>query len=140
MRILQFADDMVLVGTRSWANLWSIKAIFRGFGLISGLKVNFCKSKIFGINVPEDFLNRASQFLCCSRDILPFKFLGIFVGLNPRRCNSWTSVVCNLKQKLSTWKARMISIGGWVTLLNSVLSNIPVITMSFYRAAIKIIK
>ncbi|XP_058749365.1 uncharacterized protein LOC131622352 [Vicia villosa] len=106
IRILQFADDTVLVGSGCW----------------------------------EDFLDRASQFLCCSREVFPFKFLGIHVGLNPRRCSSWTPVVSSLKKRLSSWKARMISIRRRVTLLNSVLSSIPVFTMSFYRAPIKIIK
>lgn len=53
--ILQFADDTVLVGSGCWENLWSTKAIFRGFELIFGLKVNFCKSKVYIINLQEDF-------------------------------------------------------------------------------------
>lgn len=35
-------------------NLWSMKAILRWFELASDLKVNFFKSRLFGVNV--DFL------------------------------------------------------------------------------------
>ncbi|XP_058733030.1 uncharacterized protein LOC131604618 [Vicia villosa] len=140
INLLQFADDTIVVGTGCWNNLWSIKAIFRGFKIVSGLKVNFFKSKIYGVNIPEDFMEGASQFLCCCWGNIPFKFLGIPIGTNPRRCLSWKLVLESIKRKLSTWKARKLSFGGRVTLLNSVLSSIPIYVMSFYKAPIKIIK
>lgn len=40
------------------------------------------------MNVVGSFLEAASQFLCCSREKFPFKFLAIQVGLNPRRGES----------------------------------------------------
>ncbi|XP_058751979.1 uncharacterized protein LOC131625099 [Vicia villosa] len=117
--LLQFADDTMVVGRGCWKNLWSIKAIFRGFELLSGLKVNFFKSKIYGVNIKEDFMDRASQFLCCCRNLIPFKFLGIPEGANPRRCITWKPVFESLKKKLSIWKAQLLSIGGRVTLINA---------------------
>lgn len=82
----------------------------------------------------------ASQFLSCCRDSISFKFLGVPVGTNPRRCLTWKPVLESIKRKLSTWKARILSIGGRVTLLNSILSSISIYTMSFYKAPIKVIK
>jgi hypothetical protein len=38
---LQYADDMLCIGEASVNNLWTLKAILRGFELMSGLKVNF---------------------------------------------------------------------------------------------------
>lgn len=35
--ILQFADDSLILGESSWSNLWSVKAILRGFELVSTL-------------------------------------------------------------------------------------------------------
>lgn len=132
VKILQFADDTIILGSGCWNYLRSIKSIFRGFELISGLKVNFFKSKIFGVNIKEESMEGASQFLCCCRDELPFKFLDISVGSNPRRCETWNPILQSLKKKLSNWKAGFLSIGGRVTLLNSVLSSIPIYTLSFY--------
>lgn len=45
--LLQFADDIILVGNGSWDNIWCLKSIFRIFELVLGLKVNFHKSNIF---------------------------------------------------------------------------------------------
>lgn len=115
------------------------KSIFRGFDLISGLKVNFFKRNFFSVNVKEEFMAGPSQFLCCYSDELSFKFLGIYVGSNPKRCGTWNLVIQSLKKKLSNWKARLLSIGGRVTMLNSVLSSIPIYTMSFYISPVKVI-
>jgi hypothetical protein len=41
---LEYADDTLCIGEASVANLWSLKAILRGYELVSGLKVNFWKS------------------------------------------------------------------------------------------------
>lgn len=61
--LLQYADDTLLVGKASYHNLWDLKAILRSFELVSGLKVNFHKSGLFGINVDEAFLIAGSSFL-----------------------------------------------------------------------------
>jgi hypothetical protein len=37
------------VGEGNWNNLWSIKTVLRSFEIGSGLKVNFFKSKLYGI-------------------------------------------------------------------------------------------
>lgn len=50
---LQFADDTLIIGRKCSQNIWSIKAVLQLFELLSGLKVNFHKSQLMGINVDE---------------------------------------------------------------------------------------
>ncbi|XP_058733064.1 uncharacterized protein LOC131604651 [Vicia villosa] len=69
-----------------------------------------------------------------------FLFLGIPIGSNPRRIASWSSLVSKIKKRLSLWKERLLSFGGRITLLKSVLSSLAIITLSFYKAPVKIIK
>lgn len=38
--LIQFNDDIILVGEVPWSNVWAIKSILRGFGMISGLRIN----------------------------------------------------------------------------------------------------
>ncbi|PNX83328.1 ribonuclease H, partial [Trifolium pratense] len=133
-KILQFADDTILLGEASWDNVKTIKTILRGFELVSGLKINFVKSKLYGINVDDNFIAAAASFLNCSFDSIPFKFLGIPVGANPRRQESWQPIVESLTKRLSSWSGRNLSIGGRVTLINSVLSSLPLYFFSFYKA------
>jgi len=55
----QFVDDTLLVGVKSWANVRALKADLLLFEAISGLKVNFHKSMMFGVNVNESWLHEA---------------------------------------------------------------------------------
>jgi hypothetical protein len=85
-------------------NLWSMKAILRLFEVISGLKVNFSKSNIFGVNVHNSFLEGAASFLHCKVCSLPCTYLGLPVGANPRIESTWRPVLKAIENCLSCWK------------------------------------
>ncbi|MCI40998.1 LINE-1 reverse transcriptase like, partial [Trifolium medium] len=75
--LLQYADDTLCIGEATVENLWTLKAVLRGFELASGLKVNFWKSSIIGVNVPNAFMMMAATFLNCRIGNMPFKYLGL---------------------------------------------------------------
>jgi hypothetical protein len=43
---IEFTNDTLLVGTKSWANIRALKAVLLLFEVISRLKVNFHKSRL----------------------------------------------------------------------------------------------
>jgi hypothetical protein len=112
------------MGEGNWDNLWIIKTVLRSFEIVSGLKVNFHKSKHYGINLDDSFLGASSSFLHCEVISIPFRFLGIPVGANPQRKATWSPIVDIVRKRLSVWNGRNLSIGGRVTLINSVLSSL----------------
>lgn len=124
--ILQFVDDTMLIGDESWRNLWSIKAILRGFELVLGLHINLSKSRLVGINLNSDFIQAASLFLNFEIGSPSFTFLGIPVGVNPRRKEVWNLILSKRRSRLFIWKNRNLSIQGIVVLLSIILSNIPI--------------
>lgn len=75
-KLLYFANDTILVCNRSWKNSWSIKEFLRGFKLASGLRFNLFNSKLFCINVNEDFLQVVASFLSCASIISPSSSYG----------------------------------------------------------------
>jgi len=85
-------------------------------------------------------MQAASSFLSCCIDSVPFKFLGLPVGSNPRRCSTWKPVIENLQKMLSNWKGKHLSMGGRVVLLNVVLSSIPLYFLSFFKAPKKVLQ
>ncbi|PNX99941.1 cysteine-rich receptor-like protein kinase, partial [Trifolium pratense] len=133
-QLLQFADDTIIMGEGSWENLWTIKSLLRGFELVSGLKINFVKSKLYGVNVDTRLLEAGAVFLSCNTAAIPFKFLGLPVGANPRRRETWKPVVEALTKRLNSWNSRLLSFGGRLSLINSVLASIPLYFFSFYKA------
>ncbi|PNX90003.1 ribonuclease H, partial [Trifolium pratense] len=132
--LLQFADDTIIMGEDSWENFWTIKSLLRGFELVSGLKINFVKSKLFGINIDMSFLKAGAAFLSCNTAAVPFKFLVIPVGANPRRRETWNPIMEALNKRLHSWTSRHLSFGGSVTLINSVLTSMPLYFFSFFKA------
>jgi len=67
----------------------TLKSILRGFELASGLKINFLKSKLVGINVQSYNLACYTKTLNCMQMGLPFNYLGLEVGGNPRKKKFW---------------------------------------------------
>lgn len=99
--ILQYADDTLLVGEATLENLWAMKAILRCFELVSCLKVNFHKSRVIGINVEQNFQQEAALFLNCKQGGIPFRYLGVPIGANLKKLQTWQPVIDLLNRKLS---------------------------------------
>ncbi|PNX95212.1 cysteine-rich receptor-like protein kinase [Trifolium pratense] len=59
------------------------------FEIISGLKVNFHKSGLIRINVEDSWLKDAASVLNCKVGSLPFSYLGIPIGADPRKIRTW---------------------------------------------------
>nr|KYP39765.1 hypothetical protein KK1_038927 [Cajanus cajan] len=65
--LLQYEDDVVVVGDISFQNLW--------------------KSLLCGINMDPNYMQATQIFLHCKTAPFPFKFLDILVRINPRKKN-----------------------------------------------------
>jgi hypothetical protein len=137
---LQYADDTLCIGEASIQNLWTLKAILRGFELCSGLKVNFWKSSLLGVNVSQQFLRLASTFLNCRMGGVPFKYLGLPVGANPRSATTWEPLLNSLRKRLRAWGNKYVSLGGRIVLLNSVLNAIPIFYLSYMKIPVHVWK
>jgi len=131
---LQYADDALFFCEDSWSNVVSIKAILRGFEIASGLKVNFHKSSLVGLNVENSNLRCYSNLLNCGQMGYPFKYLGLEVGGNPRKKTFWKPVLEKLKARLSVWKGRFLSLAGRTCVIKFVLTAIPLFYLSVYKA------
>ncbi|MCH79613.1 cysteine-rich receptor-like protein kinase, partial [Trifolium medium] len=131
---LQFADDTLLMGVKSWANVRALRAVLVLFEAVSGLKVNFHKSMLVGVNIAESWLAEAASMLGCVVGKVPFVYLGLAIGGDPRRLAFWNPVLTRIKAKLSGWKSRFLSYGGRLILLKSVLTYLPVYALSFFKA------
>ena len=114
-------------------NVKTFKAILRTFELASGLKINFAKSCFGAFGESDLWKQQAANYLNCRLLVLPFTYLGIPIGANLRRCHMWDPIIHKCERKLAKWKQRHISFGGRVTLIQSVLTSIPIYFFSFFR-------
>ena len=84
---LQFANDTFILGERSWANVRAMRAILYLFAAMSGMKVNFHKIELVGVNVSRTCLLESASILNCKVKSLPVLNLDIPVDGDPRRLN-----------------------------------------------------
>ena len=131
---LQFADDTLILGEKSWTNIRAMRGFLLLFEALSGLKVNFSKSQLVGVNVPSSWLSEAALVLICKVGSLPFVYLGLPIGGNARRLAFWEPVLNHIKSRLSAWNCNHLSLGGRLILLKFVLSSLPVYALSFFKA------
>ncbi|WJX46635.1 beta-amyrin 28-monooxygenase [Trifolium repens] len=136
--MLQYADDTLCIGEATVDNLWAIKSVLRGFEMASGLKVNFWKSCIMGVNVSNEFLDMASGFLNCRIGQIPFIYLRLPVGANPRLVSTWSPMLDVIRKRLGSWGNKYVSLGGRIVLINAVLSSIPIFFLSYMKLPVKV--
>ncbi|KAE8660193.1 hypothetical protein F3Y22_tig00116958pilonHSYRG00259 [Hibiscus syriacus] len=98
---LQFADDTLLFVKLKEKVVRHVKRILRCFEACSGLSINFDKSCVVGVEVDPSRVEILAQVCTCKVGELPFFYLGIPLGVDPRRVLTWEPVVDRFKAKLA---------------------------------------
>ncbi|GKV26308.1 hypothetical protein SLEP1_g35639 [Rubroshorea leprosula] len=129
--LLQFADT-IFMGRADAENIRMVKDVLRWFEIMSGLRINFNKSSIYGYNVSERWLKGSAGMLRCGVGRAPFLYLGLPIDSKSGSKKVWEPMVKKLRAKLVVWKANTLSFGGRLILLNSVLSALPIFYMSLF--------
>ncbi|GJW72625.1 putative RNA-directed DNA polymerase [Tanacetum coccineum] len=86
---LQFADDALIMGEWSFTNAKNLSRILTCFQLAYGLKVNFNKSKLYGVGVSNSELNSLAATIGCLASQFPCIYLGLPIGAKMTRCRNW---------------------------------------------------
>nr|GEV43027.1 RNA-directed DNA polymerase, eukaryota, reverse transcriptase zinc-binding domain protein [Tanacetum cinerariifolium] len=136
---LFYADDAVFVGQWCDSNINTLVSVLECFNKASGLRINMSKSKLMVINVDNARIKGAALKLGCLSFSTPFSFIGTTVGGSMCRIQTWENVVQRVKNRLSKWKMKMLSISGRLTLLKSVLESMPIFHMSIFKAPLGVL-
>ncbi|GKB29168.1 putative RNA-directed DNA polymerase [Tanacetum coccineum] len=131
---LQFADDAIILGEWSHVNVKNLSRILTCFHLASGLKVNFNKSKFFGVGVTNNELTSLASTVGCQSSHFPCNYLGLPIGANMSRSSNWSPLIDRFHKQISMWKANSISFGGRLTLIKVVLGSLGVYYFSIFKA------
>nr|GEZ89375.1 RNA-directed DNA polymerase, eukaryota, reverse transcriptase zinc-binding domain protein [Tanacetum cinerariifolium] len=82
------------------------------FQRASDLTVNFHKSQLMGVRVPINVVEVMASLIGCKASKFPVSYLGVQVGDNMNRIESWRKVVDKITNKLSSWKVKTLLVGG----------------------------
>ena len=138
--ILQHADDTILFMENDLEEAKNMKLLLCAFEQLSGLKINFHKSEIFCYGEARELGREYSQIFGCDMGTLPFIYLGIPMHHRKLRNSDWKTVEERFQKKLSGWKGKMLSVGGRLVLINSVLSNLSMFMLSFFEVPRGVLK
>ena len=105
---------------------------------MSGLRVNFHKSTVRTVGISKIDIIVYSKCLNSRQMNLPFKYLGMVIGGNPRRCKFWKPIVNKIRSRLSRSKDRLLSMTGRICLIKSVISALPLFYFSFFKAPVSV--
>lgn len=129
----QYADDTVVIASATVTTLVTLKMVISLFAKISGLRVNYKKSLFVPINLSPLNIRCIEAILGCKQANFPIRYLGMpLTILKPRRAQ-FMPLIEKVERRLSGWKGKLISRGGRMELVRSVLSSIPIYFMTCFR-------
>jgi hypothetical protein len=103
-----------------------VKEILRIFGEASGLVTNLSKCSMTPIQCDDPELVEIRSIFPCKVMPFPCKYLGLPLSIRKLPRSSFNELIDKIADKLSGWKAAIISPAGRGTLIKSVLTAIPI--------------
>jgi len=129
---LQYADDTLFFCGAEEEQLLIIRLILVYFEAISGLHINWNKSHLYPINVVPE-MDHLSQIMGGAIGTLPSIYLGMPLGAEYRSIDIWNPILEKCEKKLTRWRSQYLSLGGRLTLINSVLDALPTYMLSIFH-------
>jgi hypothetical protein len=131
--ILQYADDAILFMENDLEQATNMKLLLCAFEQLSGLKINFHKSEVFCYGEAKEIENCYTHFFGCGLGQYPFRYLDILMHHKKISNADWKVIEENFEKKLSCWKGKLLSFGGRLVLINSVLRSLAMFMLSIYE-------
>lgn len=119
--------------------LTTLKGILHSFALSTGLRVNYNKTVMVPINVPDDRMSTLANTFGCQVGELPFTYLGLPLGTTKRKVEAFLPLVQRIERRL-TFTSTVLTQGGKLEMVNSVFSSSAVYHCSTIKLHKEVIK
>ena len=133
LSILQYADDTMNFMDHDLVKAENIKPLLLAFEQVSGQKINYHKSEVFYFGQARDEEPHYIDLFGCKIGEFPFKYLGVPMHVRNLNNGDWKIIEDKFEKKLSSWKRKLMSVGGRLVLINSVLTSLAMFIMSFFE-------
>jgi hypothetical protein len=140
LSILQYADDTILFMEHNLDHARNLKVVLNIFEQLSGLKINFHKSELYCYGAAKDSERDYANILGCKTGNTPFKYLGIPMNHRKLSNKDWIAIEEKFQRKLSSCKGKLLSVGGKLVLINSVLTCLAMYMLSFFEVPKGVLK
>jgi hypothetical protein len=89
------------------------------------MRINYHKSDLFTINLPEAYAKEFAQVFCWNLVSFPFKYLGVPLHFAKLRKEDLQPIIDHIIKKISGWRGKLISYEGKPILIKACLASIP---------------
>lgn len=130
---LQFADDVILFLHPDINSVFGIKRVLQCFQIISGLKINFSKSALYGYGQSDESTRSWASCLGCEVGVGPLRYLGAVIGSSPSSIRFWNPLLQKIRKKMQALDSTTLSMAGRTILLKSAIDSIPTYWFNLFR-------
>lgn len=109
---VQYVDDTVIMIDGSDLSIRNLKLILYCFEWLTGLKINFHKSEVFGFGYTQQEKKEKANMLNCVLGDFPMKYLGIPVSDQHLSKKAFSPILQKMIKRLDPWKGKHITSGG----------------------------
>lgn len=110
------------------------------FESISGIRMNLQKTALYHINLIDIESQNLANVFQCQLSSFPFTYLGVPLSDRKLTQKDWGFLIDKFNHTLQGSKGQCLSLGGRITLLNYVLSAVPLYTLSLYSIPKKVLR
>jgi len=127
-----YADDIMIFCTGLKSNIWELLSIFHKYSEVSGQVINNTKSRFYTGAMSRTRTNMIVNMLGFFVGMVPFQYLGCTIFQGKPKIIHFQMIADIIKNKLATWKGRILSIMGKVRLVKSIIHGMLVYSFHVY--------
>ncbi|KAL9683745.1 hypothetical protein QQ045_021170 [Rhodiola kirilowii] len=122
---LMYADDLLLFANGTDISMQRLVALINQFCTWSGQRLNSAKSSIFfDQNIPQDCRRTILDLTGFSKGSFPTTYLGAPLFHGRVKIEHFSNIEAKVRTRIGGWMRNMISMGGRVTIIESVLNSL----------------
>jgi len=126
LRLSLYADDAAIFLRPKKEEVAKVLEVLTTFGRVSGLLTNTSKSAIYPISCDSIDIDAVMEEFRCPIKAFPCTYLGLPLHTRQLRRVDVQPLIDKVAARLPSWKGKFLNRAGRLTLVNSVLSSIPV--------------
>ncbi|XP_066358436.1 uncharacterized protein [Miscanthus floridulus] len=92
--------------------------------MATGLKINYSKSMLVPMHVPQDRLEQIVRLLQCQQASFPQVYLGLPLSNVKLNLAAFAPLISKVDRRLSGWQAALLNHQSRLVLINSVLDGL----------------
>ncbi|XP_028554179.1 uncharacterized protein LOC114580518 [Dendrobium catenatum] len=123
---LLYADDVIMFSKANRKEVLGVKKIHNNFCEWTGKKINYSKSIILFRKHVDRRRKRSLSKIMGFKYVKEFLYLGVKMALRRLKREDFKFIIDKALKKLNQWGSKSLSMPGKLTLVNSVLLDLPI--------------